>query len=230
MKKKTSMMIAVAVLLFALVSVSNAAITITGAVSDDGGGYDSSDPWIIGGWGDLIVGDGDSGSLTIDAGSEVHSTFSVISDAGGVGEVTVTGAGSVWYGIEGLWMGQPGTLNISDSGLFKTDLSAEIFEIDASSEVRMQTGGKMAILNADTTSLTNFLESVTGTGGDANIKYWNGSDWDSMSNGTAGVDYDLTAGAGDLEGYGVLAIVPEPATMLLLALGGLAMLRRRRRA
>ena len=229
MKKKTSMMIAVAVLLFALVSVSNAAITITGAVTDDGGGYDgTSNPWIIGGWGDLVVGDGGEGSMTIDDSFEVHSTYSVISYGGGTGEVTITGAGSVWYGIEGLWMDEPGTLNISDSGLFKTDNSETHFTLGTNSEVRMQTGGKLAILGADTTSLTSFLPSETGYPN--NLKYWNGSDWDSMSNGTAGVDYDLTAGAGDLEGYGVLAIVPEPATMLLLALGGLAMLRRRRRA
>jgi T5SS/PEP-CTERM-associated repeat protein len=226
MKKTTMFVTMVACLMFAMVSVSNAAITLTGAYGDSV--YNGTDdPWNPG---DLIVGKAGAGSLTIDDGSVVISTWSVISADGGVGEVTITGSGSVWSGIEGLWMAQPGTLNISDSGLFKTDLSAEIFEIDASSEVRMQTGGKMAILNADTTSLTNFLESVTGTGGDANIKYWNGSDWDSMSNGTAGVDYVLTDGAGDLEGYGVLAIVPEPATMLLLALGGLAMLRRRKRA
>ena len=209
MKKKTVMIVSVAALLFALVSVSNAAITITGAVSDTGGGYDSSDPWIIGGWGDLVVGDGGSGSLTINAGSEVHSTYSVISADGGVGEVTVTGAGSVWYGIEGLWMGQPGTLNISDGGLFKTNLDGT-FEIGASSEVLIQTGGQMALLGADTTSLVTFLAKNTEYGGvNANLKYWTGSAWDSMGNGTLGTDYTLTAGTGDLLGYGVLtAIAP----------------------
>jgi len=181
-----------------------------------------------------MVGDGGVGSLTIDNGSVVNSTWSGAGfNPGGIGEVTVTGAGSVWHGSEGLWLNGPdggtsGTLNIFDNGLFKTELSEGIFEINPLSEILMKTGGQLAILAADTTSLDTFLANITGTPG--NLKYWTGSDWDSMSNGTAGIDYVLTAGAGDLEGYGVLAIVPEPATMLLLALGGLAMLRRRRRA
>jgi len=221
MKKKTVMIVPVAALLFALVSVSNAAITITGAVSDDGGGYDSSDPWIIGGDGDLIVGDGGAGSLTIDAGSEVHSTYSVISDAGGVGEVTVTGAGSVWYGEEGLWTSgiDLATLNILDNGMFKTDNSANHFIIGQNAEVLMTTGGQLAILGASTTSLADFL--TVNTGYDSNLKYWNGSVWDRMSNGTAGTDYTLTAGTGDLDGYGVLtAIAPvtggTPGTVIMV--------------
>ena len=159
--------------------------------------------------------------MTINAGSEVHSTYSVISADGGVGEVTVTGAGSVWYGIEGLWMGQPGTLNISDGGLFKTNLDGT-FEIGASSEVLIQTGGQMALLGADTTSLVTFLAKNTEDGGvNANLKYWTGSAWDSMGNGTLGTDYTLTAGTGDLLGYGVLtAIAPvtggAPGTVFII--------------
>ena len=218
-----------------LSSVSNAAITSPDwdfIGPDWEPAYDgTSDPWDTG---DLMVGDGGVGSLTIDNGSVVNSTWSGAGfNPGGIGEVTVTGAGSVWHGSEGLWLNGPdggtsGTLNIFDNGLFKTELSEGIFEINPLSEILMKTGGQLAILGADTTSLDTFLANITGTVG--NLKYWTGSDWDSMSNGTLGIDYTLTDGAGDLAGYGVLMIVPEPTTMSLLALGGLAMLRRRRRA
>ena len=53
-------------------------------------------------------------------------------------------------------------------------------------------------------------------------------------NGDIAIDvtYSITdSGAGDIAFRGVMiTAVPEPATMSLLALGGLAMLRRRRRA
>jgi hypothetical protein len=53
---------------------------------------------------------------------------------------------------------------------------------------------------------------------------------------TEGVDYTLTYAASgaspingqDVNGYTVLTMIPEPSSMSLLALGGLALLRRRR--
>jgi T5SS/PEP-CTERM-associated repeat protein len=222
--KQTTMHVAmVACLMFALVSVSNAAITPSPL---DWSYITSSTPYVSGNWsaGDLQVGDAGTASLTIDGGSVVASAWSVISASGGVGEVTVTGDNSVWNGEEGLWLGDAagGTLNIFDNGMFKTELAfGGFFAIGASSEVLMQTGGQMAIKGADTTSLETFLAKNTADGGENdNLKYWNGSAWDSMSNGSAGTDYTLHAGtvAEGLDGYGVLTVgavtVPTPGTMI----------------
>jgi hypothetical protein len=225
MKQTTILKVAAAGVIFALVSVSNAAITSpdwTYIGPDWETAYDlSSDPWNTG---DLVVGDGGPASLTIDGGSLVYSTWSVVGWEGGTADVTITGAGSVWHGFEGIWLaGGVGILNIFDNGLFKTELDGGLpdggrFEIGVNSQIRMSTGGQIAIEGADITSLTTFLtanrrinlEEGNPGGVDANLMYWDGSDWASMiATGTEDTDYTVEDGTGDLAGYGVLtAIAP----------------------
>jgi hypothetical protein len=120
--KKMITMLAAAGVIFALVSVSNAAITSPDwtYINSEGQTYSGSGDWSIG---DLLVGDGGTTSLTIDGGSALTSTWSVVGVGGSDATVTITGAGSVWHAVEGYWgsNGNPGTVNIFDNGLFKVE-------------------------------------------------------------------------------------------------------------
>ena len=72
-----------------------------------------------------------------------------------------------------------------------------------------------------------FLNLIDGTD---LIRYWDDSilGWDYITNATYGTDYTLGyLTEGDLAGYTVLTI-PEPATLSLLALGTLALLRKQK--
>ena len=81
--------------------------------------------------------------------------------------------------------------------------------------------------------LLNEVRSIFAAGTDA-IQYWDdpNSQWADITGATNGVDYTLDyLTTGDLTGYTVLTVmtpVPEPATLSLLAIGGLALLRRRK--
>jgi hypothetical protein len=89
-------------------------------------------------------------------------------------------------------------------------------------------GGMLALDGNAASSLSSFLERIGGTD---DLRYFNESiwDWDNITTATPGDDYTLSyLNEGDLAGYTVLT-VPEPATLILLATGGLAVLRRRRR-
>jgi hypothetical protein len=67
----------------------------------------------------------------------------------------------------------------------------------------MSNSGKLAIYGNAASSITAFLALVDGSD---NITYWNGSDWSNITSATAGTDYTLAAGTGDLAGYTVLTV------------------------
>ena len=125
-----------------------------------------------------------------------------------------------------------GTLRIADGGLVSVAGILTIDEAgDADSFVNMTTDGMLALFGEADGSLAEFLGLIDGSDG---IRYWDDSalKWASITGATEGVDYWLEyMTGGDLAGYTMLAVTaaPEPATMSLLALGGLALLRRKKR-
>ncbi|MCP4376470.1 MAG: PEP-CTERM sorting domain-containing protein [bacterium] len=183
------------------------------------------------------------GSTRISDGMVIKSPRGYIGyQAGSTGVVTVDGAGSIWtifdengnvYGGGMLSVGMSGaaTLTIINGGLVSAagDIPIVIdHDGDGDSFINMATGGMLAVYKDCDDSLSDFLARISGT--DA-IQYWDASssNWAPITDATPGVDYRLDyLTEGDLAGYTVLT-VPEPATLSMLALGGLAVLRRRRR-
>ena len=239
---KITKMLTVVVAVLGLVSVSNAAITAESWLGGvPGGAWDSFDVSIAYGgsgnwpnWGDdmyitwLAAPNDRDGHLTIDDGFTATGGFCQIGTTGGASalndaDVTVTGAGSIFSPEE---LAVHWFLDILDGGLAMVGW-LDINNNPYTEGVRMTVGGQLALKGAASDTLANFLESVHGNGGSAYLKYWDGASWASMI-GIPGDEYTLEAGTGDLDGYGVLTIVPEPATMALLALGGLGVLLRRR--
>ncbi|MBN1555576.1 MAG: PEP-CTERM sorting domain-containing protein [Phycisphaerae bacterium] len=153
----------------------------------------------------------------------------------GSGNVIVDGEDSTWVNHEDLYVGYSGqgTLNIFNGGLVSVvDILTIDFDGNGDSFINMASGGMLAIFGDGDASLEAFLGLVEGT--DA-IRYWNDSisDWDLLAaSAELGVDYTLEyISEGDLDGYTVLTVtaMPEPATLGLLSLGGLALMRRRSR-
>jgi T5SS/PEP-CTERM-associated repeat protein len=173
--------------------------------------------------------------LEIRLGGEVSNVLSgaIGYYAGGSGKATVRDAGSTWTNSSILLVGSngPGKLQIFDGGLVSVGNTLYIdYNGDGDSSLPMANGGMLALKGGSAgDDLADFLSMIDGTG---SIRYFNGAVWDDITNATAGVDYTVAyQSGGDLDGYTVLTVTaaPEPATMALLAIGGLAMLRRRRR-
>ena len=198
----------------------------TGAVTVDGTGSS----WTTTNY--LYVGRYGNGTMDITGGGLVTSTNNgfVGVYSGSTGGVSVKGSDSTWKNNNHLYVGNDGsgTLEIFEGGL--VSVAGDLY-IDNNggndSFIDMKTGGMLAVDGNADDSIADFLGLVYGT--DA-IRYWNGSAWDDINNATEGVDYWLEyQTTGDLSGYTKLTVgVPEPGTFLLLLLGGLALLRRRR--
>ncbi len=203
----------------------------TGAVTVDGTGS----TWTTSG--KLYVGREGNGTLRITAGGVVSNGLrGYIAYTGGVsGTVLVDGVGSTWTNAEMLYVGRygSGTLAIINGGLVSVaDKLVIDHDTDGDGFINMATGGMLALNGEADDSLAEFLDLI---GGSDAIRYWDVgiSDWADLTGATYGDDYTLAyLAGGDLMGYTVLTVttpVPEPATLSLLALGGLAALRRRRR-
>ena len=182
---------------------------------------------------DLWVGyyfDSDS-TLDITGGAKVSNANSYVGHYySSTGVVTVNDTGSIWTNSGDLYVGEEGygLLSIARGGLVSVGGKLIIDEDgDGDSFINMSTKGRLAIFG-QAGDLSRFLDLVSGT--DA-IRYWDdsASDWADIAHAMPGMDYTLSyLTDGDLAGYTVLT-VPEPATLSLLALGGLAVLRRRNR-
>ena len=182
----------------------------------------------------LNVAGGGQATLNIFNGGTVRSGQGMITPVSwpwftSVGAVTVDGVGSTWAcsGDLSVGGGVSGTMTITNGGL--VTVGGELWTLDHSGAgegyINMSTDGMLALWGDEDDSIADFLNLFEGTD---DLRYWNGSTWDHIINATPGVDYTLAYhDAGALAGHTVLT-VPEPATMGLLAMGGLAALRRRK--
>ncbi len=185
--------------------------------------------------GDLFVGQAGHATLAITDGGVVRNCQGVISsDPGIISVVTVSGAGSTWTNSGDLSVGHAGNgiLEITDGGMVSVAgvLNVGGYSTDYS-YLAVATGGMLAIAGEADDSLVDFLELCPGRD---NIRYWDLAldDWADITGATAGEDYWLSyLTEGDLAGYTVLTVtaVPEPTMLGMLAMGGLALLRRCRR-
>ena len=183
----------------------------------------------------LGVGVSGHGTLEITNGGVVSNSLSRIASLpDSTGAVTVSGTGSTWANSGELRVGDSGeaSVMIADGGLVSVAGGLTIDDDgDGDAFINMATGGMLALAGDADDSLGDFLDLI---GGSDDIRYWEVSirDWVDITGATPGEDYTLVyLTEGDLDGYTVLTVttVPEPATMIVMVFGGLAVLRRRRK-
>ncbi len=170
-----------------------------------------------------------TGTLEITDGGLVTAPYNYIGNWNGLkSQVVVDGEGSTWNCSDlSVGFSGQGTLEITNRGL----VIANILKIDKNFEggndsVNISSSGMLALKGNTADSITNFLSQIQGT--DA-INFWDNSlgDWSHISNATYNDNYTLQYLAkGDLAGYTVLAVVPEPVSALLLLFGSLTAVRR----
>jgi len=165
----------------------------------------------------------------VNVGTRVLSSTVLCRNAGSSGVVLVDGAGSQLNSSYDLIVGwlDRARLRIDNGGAVRAGHELTMGrDGDFGSIIQMSSGAKLSLAGSAADSLTSFLGLAKGTD---RILYWNDtiSAWRHITEATPTVDYTLDYSGG----YTTLTVIetPEPATMSLLALGGLALLRRRRR-
>jgi T5SS/PEP-CTERM-associated repeat protein len=194
------------------------------------------------GSGQFRVGNQGSGELTVTNGGWANVSDRIYLGHSGAGYALVTGAGSkvtaplIAIGYAPGYDPDTHILTVADGGLVQTDSLRFSFDesgSDVGGYVDMAAGGILAVLG-DKTGAGAFASGGLFTKFNAanvgEIQYDAGAGFVNMTGATEGVDYTLALGTGVLTGYTVLtmAAIPEPSSMGLLALSGLALLRRRR--
>lgn len=175
----------------------------------------------------LYVGQNGTAALSITAGGMVSNLLGFVGDGtGSSGAVNVDGFGSIWLSSLDLHVGRDGDgiLTITNRGLVQVDGRLHIDPLGrgGTDYIAMDTGGMLKLLGNGAADIDAFLGLVVGSD---DIRYWTGSEWDSILNATPGIHYMLS-----FDGSHTTLTVPEPASVVLLGVGGLALIRRKRHA
>jgi hypothetical protein len=177
------------------------------------------------------------GEILVSGGASLTGYILTVSDVS-YAMVTVSGEGSVFGGTSVTI----GRTNLSSAFVEVTDnavLKASYLTLDQGDtssfvHVMFKNGGKLALLDSSG-NIDTMAELMAAISGQDDVIYiWDGDSYELYTDLAEDVDYFVSQGTDDLSGYAVLTTgpapeVPEPATMSLLALGGMAMLRRRKK-
>lgn len=159
---------------------------------------------------DVFIGRSDcSASINITDGAVVRSGDDAYIGLGAsaTGTATVAGTNSAWNVDDLLAVAYDGvgTLTVSDGGFVSAGRLMIDKDTDGDGLVRMSSGAMLAVGDNET-PVTNITEFLALVGGTDNLEYWNGATWDSITNGTEGVDYTLTQYSDDGTSYTLLTV------------------------
>ena len=149
--------------------------------------------------GDVHVASTHAATMTISDGATVSGLDGYIGyGSGSSGLAIVTGAGSSWVssGDFHVGYGGNGVLRITGDGLVSVDGAFSIDDhFGSGGQVKMRSGGMLALAGDADGSLLEFLGLVGGTD---DILYWDAltESWDPITGATYGDDYFLTYAAG----------------------------------
>ena len=184
-----------------------------------------------GSWGDVWWGDGSGGTITVNAGAslvvdhpDAYSDLQLTGNRNGTGNtlnvnggiVNVNGTIGFPYHTPSSYQigGDPGILNITNGGL----VIADDIHIDGNLDSRIAIGYGALILRGDQTGLgTNLMNAIEAD--------------QIVDDYGHPIIYEPFYDEWNHEGYGYVTIVtpiPEPATIALLGMGALALIRKRR--
>jgi T5SS/PEP-CTERM-associated repeat protein len=196
-------------------------VTVSGA----GSTWNAGASLYVGNFGDATLDITNGGAVHV--GTRILASSYLCRNAGSRGRVRVAGEGSTWSMSYDLNVGylDGGRVIIDNGGLVRVGHVLTIDnDLDGDSRIIMASGGMLSLAGNAPNSLGDYLGLIGGTD---KILYNNGSAWADITEATDGVDYTLDYQAG----YTTLTVTatPEPATMILMATSGLALLRRRRK-